>query len=263
MKKIICFVILFWTSLHFGQYRNIVASQMHSQFIEADTYLGEDTMGHQYFIKNNALFKLKGSEKWQYKNISLGKITAVDVLNPLRILVFYEAFNTLIALDNQLNEVQKTNFNELTTPIITTAMGTASQNNYWLFNQNNQQLVLYNYIHQTIQNIGLFFEQPIKTYHTQFNYFYWVDSLNRYFRCDLFGKKELLAQLPAYDNLYFSEESIVIYQKDDKIFLYDVKKQENISTEISQKSIKSCYYKNQNLAIFTAEGITNYKINLP
>lgn len=263
MKNIILGSLLFCSTILFGQYNNIVASQMSSQFVSADTFLGEDNMGFQYFIKNNNLFKWKGNEKFQYKNIGLGKINKVDFQNPLRILLFYEAFNTIVALDNQLNEVQKTNLNELTQPISATAFGTASQNNYWLFNQNNQQLMLYNYIHNTTQNIGLLFEKPIASYHCDFNYFYWIDSMLNYYRCDLFGKKELLTKLPLYDKIFFSEDSLLIYIKDEKVYLYDVKKQQNVSTEISQKSILSCYYKNQNLAIFTAEGITNYKINLP
>jgi hypothetical protein len=38
------------------------------------------------------------------------KITKVDLQNPLKIVLFYESFNSALLLDNQLNEIQKINF---------------------------------------------------------------------------------------------------------------------------------------------------------
>jgi hypothetical protein len=35
------------------------------------------------------------------------KITKVDLQNPLKIVLFYESFNSALLLDNQLNEIQK------------------------------------------------------------------------------------------------------------------------------------------------------------
>lgn len=54
-----------------------------------------------FYIKKN------NTQLWQYKNLSLGKITKIDLQNPLKIVLFYEGFNSVILLDNQLNEIQK------------------------------------------------------------------------------------------------------------------------------------------------------------
>ena len=62
-------------------------------------------------------YKTKDHQSLEYKNISLGKITKVDLQNPLKIVLFYENFNTAVLLDNQLNETQKINFSENTIPI--------------------------------------------------------------------------------------------------------------------------------------------------
>jgi hypothetical protein len=58
----------------------------------------------QYFSK------IGTRETFVYQNFSLGKITKVDLQNPLKIVLFYENFNTVVTLDNQLNEIQKSIF---------------------------------------------------------------------------------------------------------------------------------------------------------
>jgi hypothetical protein len=49
----------------------------------------------------------KEGPTYEYKNISLGKITAVDIKNPLRILLFTNTITPLFFECNQLNEIQK------------------------------------------------------------------------------------------------------------------------------------------------------------
>lgn len=263
MKKIIYLFLFFSSILAHSQYTDQVASQMSSQFIAADEYIGEDSYGYQYFIKNNVFFKIKNKEFLQYKNVSLGKITKVDIQNPLRIILFYENFNTIISLDNQLSEVQKINFSEKPEGIVPTAIGISSQNNLWVFNSMNQQLGLYNFVTNNYQTIGLPFEKNIKNYTSDFNYFYWIDESNLFYSADIFGKKKLLGKIPDYDSVFIADEKIILFQKNENLYIFDVEKNKTIPVNNIEKSFKSFNYKNQNLAIFTNEGITNYKINLP
>lgn len=263
MKKII-YLLLFLNSLFaHSQYTDPVASQMGSQFIAADEYIGEDSYGYQYFIKSNVFFKIKNKEFLQYKNVSLGKITKVDIQNPLRIILFYENFNTVISLDNQLSEVQKINFSEKPEGIVPTAIGLSSQNNLWIFNSMNQQLGLYNFVTNSYQTIGLPFEKNIKNYTSDFNYFYWIDESNQFYSADIFGKKKSLAKIPDYDSVFIADEKIILFKKSETLYIFDVEKNKTVAVNNIEKSYKSFSYKNQNLAIFTNEGITNYKINLP
>lgn len=262
MKNLV-FVLLLFSAFAHAQYTNPVASQMNQEFIQADEYIGEDSMGFQYFIKNNILFKKKGTEFLQYKNPSLGKISKVDIQNPLRVILFYEGFNTVIALDSQLNEVQKLNFTEDKNNIIATAVGSASQNNLWVFNSVSQQLALFNYLKNTYQTIGLVFEKVIKNYSSDFNYFYWIDQDNNFYSCNIFGNKKIIKTLPVYESVFIVNEKLILLKNKEKLVIYDLEKDKIIPVDNIEKSFKSFEYKNQNLAIFTTEGITNYKINLP
>ncbi|MES2812562.1 MAG: hypothetical protein V4670_08850 [Bacteroidota bacterium] len=263
MRKTILTILLFISSFGFSQYNDPIASQMSTKFVQADAYIGNDNIGFDYFLKNSTLFKLKGSAKYQYKNIYFGKISKVDLQNPLRIVVFYENFNTIIALDNQLNEIEKTNLSEYNPNTIASAVGMASRNNYWIFDQTNQQLGLFNFKKKSFQTIGVALSSPIKTYAATYNLFFWIDQENKLYCSDIFGKRNEIATLPPYDTIYLTDESVLAYQKDEKLYLYDIRKKTSTVIENIEKTFISFSYKNQNLAIFTSEGITNYKINLP
>ncbi len=258
------FIFLFWLPfLVFGQYKNSVVSQMKLQFIIADEFVGEDSYGFQYFIKNNTFFKFKDNQTWQYKSVSLGKIAKADIKNPLRIILFYENFNTIVALDNQLNEIQKLNFSEILEDVVVSKAGISINDSLWIFNSLNQQLGLYNYAKNTFQIIGLPFSKKVKKYETSLNEFYWIDEENQFYKCDIFGKITSICKIPDYDVAFIENEKTVLYQKDELLFLLDLDKNKTIPLEDIEKTFKSFFYKDQNLAIFTVKGIINYKINLP
>lgn len=238
MKKSIFILFILFTTLAYSQYTNPVASRMSSQFVEADEYIGDDSYGYQYFIKNNVFFKIKNKEFLQYKNLSLGKITRADIQNPLRIILYYENFNTVISLDNQLSEVQKINFSEKPEGIIPTAIGISSQNNLWVFNSMNQQLGLYNFVTNNYQTIGLPFEKNIKNYTSDFNYFYWIDESNQFYTSDIFGKKKLLGKIPAYDLVFIADEKTILFKKDEILYLFDVEKSKTIPVNNVEKAFK-------------------------
>ncbi|MBP9792534.1 MAG: hypothetical protein KBC56_00885 [Flavobacterium sp.] len=263
MKKQLMLFALLISISYSAQYNNPVASQMSTKFIEADEYIGSDALDYEYFIKNNTLFKLKNAEKFQYKNVSLGKITKVDIQNSLRILLFYENFNMIIALDNQLNEIEKINFSQTDFNITASAIGTSSQNNYWIFNTLTQRLGLYNYANESFKYISNSFTKEIKIYKATYTHFYWIDTDNQLYSCSIYGKISSLGTLPDFDQIHLSDESVIAYQKNGQLYLYDVLKKTSTPVENIQKTFTSFSYKNQNLAIFTSEGITNYKINLP
>ncbi|MDI9309054.1 MAG: hypothetical protein QM535_02465 [Limnohabitans sp.] len=265
MKKIILLISIFTSFLTFSQ-ENKISIEEHlndSIIINADIYIGNDDLGFHYFINQNKLIKTNNNLKFEYQNISLGKITKVDLQNPLRVIVFYESFNTIIALDSQLNEIRKINFNEINSEILLGATGTASQNSYWIFNQLNQQLGIYNFQNNTFRYIGITFDKTIKNYWSTFNNFFWIDTDNNFFASDIFGKKSYLGKIPSFDTISSSDDDFLIYEKDKTLTLFNFKKKISYPIEIVQKSFLSFHYKNQNLAIFTTEGLTNYKINLP
>ena len=178
MKKLVLLLFITSFSVVFSQNQKLTPLKIDSIRFDGDAFLGYDSFGFYYTIKNNVFSKINTRDTLEYKNISLGKITKVDLQNPLKIVLFYENFNTVIVLDNQLNETQEINFSESIIPIVATAIGIASQNQLWIYNSMNLQLGLYDYLSNNYKTISVPFTESIKSYSSDFNVFHWVDNKN-------------------------------------------------------------------------------------
>ncbi len=141
----------FLTFLTFFFVLGIYAQNYKIQFIKkkslnADKFYGVDIFDNTYYSRQNVLIKANSKKIYQYHNLALGNIYSVSVYNPLKIVVFYKDFYTVIILDNTLNEIQKLEF--LNKNI--TLVAKAGENELWLYNADEQQLELYNYQTKTI-----------------------------------------------------------------------------------------------------------------
>jgi hypothetical protein len=263
MKKVILLLLIGSFSMMIAQNLKQNAILMDSIRFDGDQFLGYDPFGFYYTIKNNVFSKINTRDTLEYKNISLGKITKVDLQNPLKIVLFYENFNTVILLDNQLNEIQKINFSESTIPIVVSAIGIASQNQLWIYNSMNQQLGLYDYLNTIYKTISVPSAENIKNYFSDFNAFYWIDNKNNWYACDIFGRITNNGKVPDFESIEIINKNQFIYSANGILIFQDLEKDQKTEIKIAEKSFKKFYYKDQILSIFTSEGITNYKIIIP
>ncbi|WP_418264027.1 hypothetical protein [Flavobacterium faecale] len=262
MKNAIAFLFFSFIFLQ-AQNSKIVATKINFVPTETKIFSGRDSYGYNYYINNAVFYKIKEKEHWEYKNVSLGNLTKIDINNPLKIVLFYQDFNAVILLDNQLNETQRIFFFQSENPINVIATGIAAQNQLWIYNNLNQQIGLYNYLNNTYKTISIPFPDNIQWYQTDFNHFYWVDDKNNAFVCNLFGKVSNLGKTPLFDWIEFTDNQQFIYSKEGRLFFENTLKKERFEIEILEKTFQKCYYKDQILSIFTTEGITNYKIITP
>ena len=263
MKKLVLLLFIASFSMVSSQNQKLASFEKDRLVLDGAEFLGYDSFGFYYTIKNNVFSKIDVRVTLEYKNISLGKISKVDLKNPLKIVLFYENFNTVVTLDNQLNETQKINFSENTIPIVATAIGIASQNQLWVYNNMTQELGLYDYLSATYKTISVPFTESIKDYVSDFNVFHWVDIKNNWYMSDIFGKIKSKGNIPDFDWIEIINENQFIYSKDAVLTLYDLEKGKKTEIEIAEKTCKKFYYKDQILSIFTSTGITNYKITIP
>lgn len=101
-----------------------------------------DKMKQLYLIEDaHTLLKYSsdGDLLHQFNENSLGEISYVDVSNPFRILVYYNDYATVLFLDRTLSEIQRHDLSDLDIPEVR-ALGTASDNNIWLFDNNSYTL---------------------------------------------------------------------------------------------------------------------------
>jgi len=232
----------------------------------SDEFLGFDAFGYSYQIKNNVFSKRKENELFEYKNVSLGKITKVDLQNPLKIVLFYEDFNSVVLLDNQLNKMTEINFSQNPIPIVVSAIGMSTQNQLWIYNTLNQQIGLFDYLKNEYKTVSIPLTEPIQYYQTDFNTFFWIDKKNNWYSCDIFGKITSLNKISDFDKIAIINATQYIFSKDNLLFFKGIDKSnpEAISEiKILEKTFDNFYYKDQILSIFTATDISNYKIVTP
>lgn len=257
------FLLFFLFNSIYAQEKTITVIPISTQKIDIDTFIGYDGLENLYYIKDNVFYKKKESQIWQYKNLSLGKITKIDIQNPLNIVLFYENFNTVVLLDNQLSESQILNFSKNSIPIIATAIGISSHNRLWVCNDITQQIGVFDFLKNTFQSLTTSMQGNITYYKSDFNTFIWIDEKLNWYSTDVYGKITDLGKLPDFDKIQMIDSQKILFSKGDKVYLQDFKNGTKYSIENVEKSFKKFYYKDQILSIFTYEGITNYKIILP
>ena len=231
--------------------------------IDAHEFWGFDAFGYIYYSKNNVLIKEKDKERFEYKNINLGTLKSVDLCNPLRLLLFFETFNSVTTLDNQLNEIQSVDFSMGNNPLNVVATGMASQNQIWCFDNITQRLWFYHLNHRTTKPVAIQMQNKIKAYQSNLNYFYYVDQTNEVFQIDIFGKIISIGTLDEFLKIKFLNENTVVFQDETGLHLINLITKQKKPINLNEKRIESFYIRDQILSIFTGEEINNYTIILP
>jgi hypothetical protein len=117
-----------------------------TQQLSADRLYGKDDFRSVYYGKNNVVYKLSDKGIMQYYAPQLGEVTSVDIINPLKIILFYEQTQQVVVLDNRLNEIQRLPLAELIPGSYVTYVGLAGERRLWIYNSNTLTLDLYDYI---------------------------------------------------------------------------------------------------------------------
>ena len=97
--QIFFLLILFYTNSHFVFVNKTPVSFSHFEV---------DKLEKIYGIKNNVFFNLPSTnnKQYNYTNNLLGTPQIIDVTNPLQIILYYKSNNSLVFLDNTLNEIR-------------------------------------------------------------------------------------------------------------------------------------------------------------
>ena len=262
-KKILFILIINFLCFSLQSQEVIPAVKQSDTQLTCDIFLGFDNQKSIYSLKNNILTKNSDGITYQYNNLSLGKITNVDFQNPLQIVVFYKNFNTVVLLDNQLNEIKKIDFNLQSTPVTIEAVALSSQNQIWIYDSISSKIGLYNVNTDTFKWISTMLENPISYYESDYTHFYWTDVNLNLYRISIYGTIEKLGNLPKFDTIQLTKNGNSIYKTDDKLYYYNLTSKSSSKIAIDEKIISKFFFRDGILSIFTQNEITNYKIILP
>ena len=131
----ITFAILLFSLFCRGQ---ISCELLETTPAQTECYVGVDFLKNHYHRSASVLHKESGQKTYTYTNLRFGEIHSVDISNPLKIVVFYRNFNTVVLLDNRLNELETISF-EATVSFVRKSSG----HKLWRYNADAQQLENY------------------------------------------------------------------------------------------------------------------------
>jgi len=264
MKTYIQIISLFMLVIFPCQGQNTSATLLSTEPILANRFLAIDVLSNRYYEENGVLYKSNQNHIWQYKNLALGKILKIDTQNPLKIAVFFERFNAVVLLDNQLNEIKRIAFSDSNKiSIISSAIGIAAQNKLWFYDTISQKIGLYNYINDDFKWISTSFPGNFKHYESDFNNFQWIDNELNWYSCNLFGEIKLIGQVPDFDKIQIINSDLILFSKGKHLYFLNFKSNKTQEVQNVDKSFDFFTYKDQILSIFTNRQIKNYKILLP
>lgn len=104
-----------------------------------------DHLGQKYWVTDQTLTKEENGEKRIFQNPFLGKLSHLDVRNPLEVVLFYDESNQMKILDNQLSEKFSLNFNLEFPDIDPVYVASASKNFCWVVDGISKQVYYFDY----------------------------------------------------------------------------------------------------------------------
>jgi len=253
------YIFLLFTLFAFGQ-DNIKAELITKIEFKADSIIGVNNFGTVFYTLNNSLIKKQEDKLLKYSNIQLGKITSANSFNPLKVNMFYKAFNTVIILDNRLAEIYKIDFNQTIPYKNVSHVSTGSDNTIWVFNQDLMQLELYDYKINTIRAKTLPVSSTVLDMASNYNSC-WLLTNNYIYKYNYFGS--LLSKTPntGFTNIKESNENIIL-KKENALF-YIAKNTEVIkSLDITNLLISQFLVTNQIVYIYTNKVLYQYQLKL-
>lgn len=211
-----------------------------------------------YFFDDESIIKKTATKRLSYSNLQLGEISSVNTFNPLKINVFYRNFNTAIILDNRLSEMYRVDFNMLEDYKNISHISTAADNFIWVFNENTQQLELFDHKTLKTKHRSLPITSEVEALNSNYNYC-WLLTETHLYCFSYFGALVCKIEADDYDDLTMLGDNCIL-QKDDNLF-YASKDTQHI-TPIQHKDvdIEQFFVTNQTLYIYDDDYIYNFKI---
>lgn len=259
MRILIYIIITLLSGFCFAQ-EPVETTLITSKNLKADRFIRINTFNDIFFISENTLYKKGERNDYSYNNIILGNLSNIDVLNPLEITLFYKDYNTVIQLDNRLNEINILDFNLASNFKNIGYAATASNKRLWTYNTDNQQLEVYNFQLDLVEATTLPLPQNIITFYSNYN-FCWVLTSTGLFQYNVYGNLLNSYVLQDFENFVYNKGNIVL-QKEEKLYLLNVEDKTPRLINLPELSIKDFSLTNETLYIYDGKTLSTFSLNL-
>lgn len=253
--------VFFFISISVFAQNDVQLQLQDSVALEAKSIFGVDTFGTLYYTTEDNTFNKKTKDTTiTYTNFQLSEITTANAFNPLKINLFYQDFNTVVILDNRLAEVFKIDFNTTQPYKNVSFVSTGFDNTLWIFNQDLQQLELFDYKSNTVRLKTVPIQSEILDLKSDYNNCYMLTE-NFLYVYNYFGS--LISKHPntGYTSMAFSKAHLVL-QKDNGLDILSKNSEEIKPILDSNLLISQFLVTNETLYIYHGEILRQYQLKL-
>lgn len=239
----------------------IPVSLLNSEELAADRFVGVDALENIYYIKENVFFKKNGKKIYNYQHVNLGNLSSADVHNPFKIILFYQDFNSVVVLDNNLNEhISAISLFGLNYHLVSFA----AENNLWLYSRDNNVFQLFDFQKKEI----LFNAQPLGFFQPNFiaqgiksdNRNLWLTGNSGILTFNQYGSFLEFTELEGAENIFpaeggwiFQKENSFFYQRDSRRLKLDLP---------PDHEVKDLFTVQDRLFIFDGQTLYTYRFTI-
>ncbi len=257
MKKLL--YILFFFGFTCIAQQQVRASLKDSIPLKAKSIFGVDTFGMLYYTTENNTFHKKAKDTTiTYTNFQLAEITTANAFNSLKINLFYKDFNTVIILDNRLAEIFKIDFNTTQPYKNVSFVSTGFDSTLWIFNQDFQQLELFDYKTNTTRLKTVPVQSDVLDLKSDYNNCYMLTE-NYLYIYNYFGSLIAKHKNEGYERLAFSEAHLIL-KKANQLYILQKNQTDIQSIEHPNLLINQFLVTNETLYIYEDEILRQYQL---
>lgn len=230
------------------------------QSFNIETFVSVNDFKTFFYLKNNVLHEKNDTKTNNYSNLQLGEIHSVNTFNPLKINIFYKDFNTVIILDNRLAEIYKIDFNNIDSYINVSKITTGSDNTIWVFNQDLQQLELYDYRANVIRAKTLPVKSSVLDLKSNYNYCFLL-TINHLYIYNYFGSLISKQKNDGFTAINETNENLIL-KKENQLY-YLKKDTQNIIPIITPHYLVNQFFvTNETLYIYNNQSLQEFHLKI-
>jgi ABC-type sugar transport system permease subunit len=257
----------FLTLLIFMCFQPIAVAQSYSVTklkditLKSDTFMGADNFQNLYYTSKSTLYKKSDKGVIEFAALNLGQITSVDLINPLKLTVFYKESNTVVILDNTLAEIRRINFSMIENFRNVSHATNGGDRRLWIFNTDIQRLELFDYNQNKVITEFPPTSFPALELTSNFNVC-WVKTQNSIDSYTVYGS--LINSYPIDEQIHSVTEyrDHIFVVSGEKLYYKEKDAKEFINIEIPEIKIKQFSIKDEILYIYDGLILTSFRLNL-
>jgi hypothetical protein len=258
MKLGVLLMFLIGAMAGYGQEKTIA--------LNADGFYGVDDFNAVYYQRNNVLYKKSEAVIQQFYDVQLGELSTVDIINPLKVLLFYRDTQMVVILDNRLNERQRIHLSELQPYRYFNEARLAGERRLWLHDLDQNRIELFNYVTNEMVLTTPVMRMKVDQLHTDYNFCH-VYGGGELWSYNSYGSRtgKLVLEEPALFIGFDFEQLLVKTFGQWRLYKFDKEyrfRESEITTKLpTQMSIKSLYLKAGKLYLWNGKQVAVYDLN--